>query len=70
MTLSYGWIHYDVYTYYSSPINCLSGNIKTKITSCFRKELIDYINNYSIDCQNGIYGEVDEFSTIMKPIFL
>ena len=49
-------------------MNCLSGNIftnraiytySTNITSCFRKRLTDCINNHSIKCQNGNYGEMD-----------
>ena len=49
---------------------CLSGNtftdyayvlyaVESNITSCFRPGLMDCIHDDSIDCQNGIYGDVD-----------
>ena len=53
---------------YDGGYNCLSGNTftnnalysdHTNITSCFRKGLIDCIDKNTIDCQNGIYGEID-----------
>ena len=31
----------------------------TNITSCFRKKLIDCVNNLSIENENGIYGQID-----------